>query len=192
MKKFIVISLFLSFISCKKTKIPDSEIPTTVSTFREQGLDVSWDQSGSDLIAYSVKEADGFYDIHYSNSDGSGDICLTCNHSALPNKHICCPFWHPNGQWIIMLVEKDTHPGTSTDALSGFGAYCDIWVMSKDGTKAYKIVDIPNDYDHGVIAPRFSPDGNHISWTDRKTQPNVLSSTQQFGYWVIKTADFSF
>jgi tricorn protease-like protein len=64
--------------------------------------------------------------------------------------------------------------------------------MSVDGSKAYKIVDIPGDYDHGVIAPRFSPDGKHISWTDRKVKPDALSLKQTFGYWTIKTADFNF
>ncbi|MGZ3931278.1 MAG: TolB family protein [Bacteroidia bacterium] len=193
MKKLFIVVLGLSLLGCKKKSTVSSDsLPTTVSTFRESGLDVSWDQSGSDLIAYSAKGTDGYYDIHYSLPDGSGDVCLTCDHPLLPNKHICCPFWHPSGQWLIFLAEKATHPGSSTDALPGFGAYSDIWVMSKDGSKAYKLVDIVNDYDHGVIAPRFSPDGKRISWTDRKTQPNALSLKQTFGYWTIKTADFSF
>ncbi len=192
MKKLLLcISLFSLIYSCKKDT-PPVELPTKITTFQEHGLDVSWDQSGSNLIAYSKKGADTYYDIYYSNPDGSGTVCLTCNHDSLPNKHICMPDWHPSGKWLIMAVEKAVHPGSSTDALPGFGAYCDIWIMNKQGTKAYKIVDIPNDYDHGVIAPRFSHNGKKIIWTDRKVQPNFLNLHQQAGYWVIKTADFGF
>jgi len=192
MKKIIPLLFSIILIySCKKDT-PPAELPTSISTFREHGLDVSWDHSGSDRIAYSQKGADSFYDIHLANPDGTNDVCLTCDHDSLPNKHICAPYWHPSGQWLIMAVEKATHPGSSTDALPGFGAYCDIWIINKQGTKAYKIVDIPNDYDHGVIAPRFSHNGKKIIWTDRKTQPDFLNPHQQAGYWVIKTADFGF
>jgi len=194
MKKLLLPALFfLVLVSCKKDKaIPEEDLPTLVSTFSEHGLDVSWDQSGSNRIAYSLKGSDGYYDIHLANPDASNDICLTCDNALFPNKHICTPYWHPSGQWIIAAVEKASHPGSSVDALPGFGAYCDIWVMNSTCTKAYKIVDIPNDYDHGVIAPRFSHDGKQISWTDRKAQPNVLNPLQQAGFWTIKIADFHF
>jgi Tol biopolymer transport system component len=192
MKKILLFFLIaFSFASCKKD-IPVTDLPTSVMLYRQHGLDVSWDQSGSDRIAYSSKGADGYYDIHFALPDGSHDVCVTCDHPLLPNKHIACPYWHPSGQWLIMVVEQATHPGTSTDALPGFGAYSDIWVMSSDGTKAYKIVTIPSDADHGVIAPRFSHDGKQIVWTDRKTAPNIFNPPQQAGYWVLKIADFKF
>lgn len=168
---------------------PDS---IKISTFRTTGLDCNWDPSGSNRIAYSIKGSDGFYDIHLSYPDGSLDTCITCGHPSLPNKHIANMAWHPSGKWLIMVVEKKEHKGSSTDALPGFGAYCDIWIISSNGKKTYKIVDIPNDYDHGVIAPRFSPDGKKIVWTDRKKRPNFLSAKRTFGYWEIKTADFKF
>jgi len=192
MKYSLFIVLLFALIACKKKQDPPAELPTTISTFREHGLDVCWDQSGSNRIAYSIKESDQYYDIHFALPDGSNDVCLTCNHPALPNKHICTPYWHPSGKWLLMAVEKATHPGSSTDALPGFGAYCDIWLMSSDGSKAYLLVNIPNDYDHGIIAPRFSHDGRHIVWSNRKQQPNPLVPQQLFGYWTITLADFEF
>lgn len=192
MKKLIIPCLILMAISaCKKDTVP-VDMPTTVTTFRASGLDVSWDQSGSNRIAYSTKETDTYYDIHLANPDGSNDVCLTCNHPLLPNKHIACPYWSANGKWLMMVVEKASHPGSSTDALPGFGAYCDIWIMRNDGVYAYKLVDIPNDADHGVIAPRISHNGKQIVWTDRKAQPNILNPMQQAGFWTIKLADISF
>jgi Tol biopolymer transport system component len=188
---YLICITFFLIASCKKDTVP-VDLPTKVTTFRDHGLDVSWDQSGSNRIAYSAKESDEYYDIHLANRDGSGDVCLTCSHPLLPNKHICCPYWDATGKWLIMVVEKATHPGSSTDALPGFGAYCDIWIMRKDGVYAYKLVDITNDYDHGVIAPRISHDGKQIVWTDRKTQPNILNPLQQAGFWTIKLADIHF
>jgi len=193
MKKIIFFLLFgLVIFSCKKDNSVAINPPTNVTAFRSSGLDVSWDQSGSNRIAYSAKGADTYYDIHFANPDGTNDFCLTCNSPLLPNKHIACPYWHPSGKWLLMVVEQATHPGSSTDALPGFGAYCDIWVINDMGTKTYKIVSIPSDMDHGVIAPRFSHDGKQIVWTDRKLQPNILNPPQQAGYWTIKIADFKF
>ncbi|MGZ4033882.1 MAG: TolB family protein [Bacteroidia bacterium] len=192
MKKVLLPCLLLLFVASCKKDTPVTDIPTSVSIFRSHGLDVSWDQSGSNRIAYSMKETDGYYDIHFADPDGSNDVCLTCGHPALPNRHIACPYWHPSGKWLLMVVEQAVHPGSSTDALPGFGAYCDIWLMNSIGTKAYKIVSIPSDMDHGVIAPRFSHDGKQIVWTDRKTQPNLFNPPQQAGFWTIKVADFKF
>jgi Tol biopolymer transport system component len=196
MKKTLAfIMVCLCVLSCKKqhtTTPSEISLPTTVSIFRPHGLDVSWDLSGSNRIAYSMKESDTYYDVHLTDPDGNNDVCLTCNSSLLPNKHICCPYWHPSGKWLMLVVEQATHAGSSTDALPGFGAYCDIWIMNHTGTKAYKIVSIPSDMSHGVIAPRFSQDGKQIVWTDRKTQPNAFSSTETAGYWTIKIADFAF
>ncbi len=93
---------------------------------------------------------------------------------------------------MLFLAEKKVHPRGSIDALPGFGAFSDIWVMTVDGKKCFKILDIVNDYDHGVIAARFSPDGKHIVWTDRVKRPNIFYPTRNFGYWNIKMADFYF
>lgn len=168
-----------------------SPAQTRIIEFRHTGLDVSWHPADSDLVAYSVKGTDKYYDIHLASVSGKWDSCLTCNHPALPNRHIANMWWHPNGEWLIFVAEKKEHPRGSKDALPGFGAYCDIWIISRDGKKCHKLIDIPNDYDHGVIAPRFSPDGKKIIWTDRVKRINILNARQHFGYWTVKTADVS-
>lgn len=187
---FLVSLLFTSKLSCQKGV--DGTATTTTSIYRDHGLDVDWDQSGSNRIAYSMKGDDGYYDIHTADPDGANDSCLTCALSPLTDKHVAVPSWHPSGKWLLMTVEKHTHAGSSFDALPGLGSYTDIWIMNRTATKKYKLLDIVNDKDHGVIIPRFSHDGKKILWTDRKARANILVPRQTAGYWTIKIADFAF
>ena len=187
----LICILAFCFISCKKQGV-NGVATTTVSMYRDHGLDVDWDHSGTNRIAYSAKGDDGYYDIHTANPDGSNDSCLTCLLFPLSEKHIAVPSWHPGGNWLLMTVEKPVHAGSSFDALPGLGSYTDIWIMNRAATKTYKLFETVNDNDHGVILPRFSHDGKKILWTDRKAAANILVPTQTAGYWTIKVADFSF
>ena len=178
--------IFFLLVFCSTKALTQS---VEVIPFRTTGLDCDWDKSGSNRIVYSMKGDDKFYDIYLTLPDNSKDTCITCNHPNLPNKHISNPGWHPNGKWVTAVVEKAKHPRGSANALPGFGAYCDIYLISANGKKAHKLVDIENTYDHGVIAPRLSPNGKKLIWTDRIVRPNFFSLKRMAGYWQIKTAD---
>jgi Tol biopolymer transport system component len=180
--KRLPLFVFLGFISSFPAQ-------TKISEFRSSGLDASWHPTDPGLVVYSKKGSDKYYDIYLARTDTGFDTCLTCNHPALPNRHIANMWWHPGGNWIIFVAEKLKHPRGSVDALPGFGAFCDIWIISRDGKKCHKLIDIPNDYDHGVIAPKFSPDGKKIIWNDRIKRPSVFNANRHFGYWTVKTAD---
>jgi Tol biopolymer transport system component len=194
MKLFHAILIFFLITNntaCKKQGV-DAIATTTYSIYRNHGLDVDWDYSGSNRIAYSMKGVDGYYDIHTANPDGSIDSCLTCALVPLTDKHIAVPSWHPSGDWLLMTVEKPVHKGSSFGALPGLGSYTDIWIMNRIATKKFMLVNTINDNDHGVILPRFSHDGKKILWTDRKKSANILNPRRIAGYWTIKIADFSF
>jgi hypothetical protein len=128
----LAFSFVLFFISCNKQGT-DGVATTTFSMYRNHGLDVDWDHSGTNRIAYSMKGDDGYYDIHTAGPDGSNDSCLTCLLVPLTDKHIAVPSWHPSGNWLLMTVEKPVHAGSSFDALPGLGSYTDIWIMDPDG-----------------------------------------------------------
>lgn len=162
-----------------------------VTMFRDTALDAMWSPVDSNVIAYSAKGKDMYYDIHIASPDRKRDVCITCDSPLLPNRHIANMSWHPSGKWLLAVVEKKEHPRSSANSLPGFGAYCDIWLISSDGKKAFKLVDIPNDFDHGVIMPKFSPDGTKIMWTDRFRRPGIMNAERHFGFWTVKLADFS-
>ncbi|HMC97853.1 MAG TPA: hypothetical protein VKG92_09375 [Flavobacteriales bacterium] len=173
------------------TLVQDAAAQAEASLWRPHGLDVSWDRSGSERIAYSMKGSDGYYDVHTADPDGGRDSCLTCAYAGLPVRHVAAPDWSPDGQWLLVTAEKAEHRGSSFVALPGLGGFTDIWMIRRDGTGAVKLVETVADKHHGVIMPRFSHDGRHITWTDRVKKANVLSLKRAFGYWTINTADIA-
>lgn len=183
MKNTIAVVLFLMVG-------PSFAQETKITLLRTNALDCSWNPKNEEQIAYSMKGSDTYYDIYMMSPDGKKDTCLTCDHPMLPNRHISNVAWHPSGEWIIFIAEKKEHPRSSTHALPGFGAYNDIYIMNiRDSKKCYKLVELANDYDHGVICPRFSNDGKKLVWTDRIKRPNFASLKRTFGYWDMKMVD---
>ncbi|MFI5203982.1 MAG: hypothetical protein ACHQF2_05745 [Flavobacteriales bacterium] len=180
------------FLLCVGSYSLTAQEIVSMKLFKVNALDCDWHPKDSTRLIYSIKGTDTYYDIHLASPDGKFDTCLTCNHPELPNRHIANASWHPSGKWIIFIAEKKEHPRSSTHALPGFGAYCDIWVMRIRDKKCFKIVDIPNDYDHGVICPVISPDGKKIVWTDRIKRPNFASLKRTFGFWSIRLGNFYF
>ena len=165
---------------------------TTVVPFLDGALDCHWNPADADRVCYSIKGSDTYYDIHIASPDRSYDTCLTCDHPDLPNRHISNAAWHPSGKWLLLVVEKKEPPRGSANALPGFGAYCDLYLISADGKQTFLLYETPNDFDHGIIAPRFSPDGTKIVWTDRFKRPALWNAQRHFGFWTVKLADFAF
>lgn len=161
-----------------------------ITTYRESGGQVHWSPKGPDRIAYAARGSDGYFDVHLADPDGSHDVCLTSDVPRLPHKHLGSPSWHPARRYIVLVAEKDEHPGSSVEAIPGFGAYSDIWCLTPDGKRAYRLTNLPADADHGVLLPRFSPDGKRLVWTGRVERPNFLDPRKAFGYWAIHLADF--
>ncbi|HEY6359292.1 MAG TPA: hypothetical protein VIX35_13710 [Vicinamibacterales bacterium] len=139
---------------------------------------------------YASRRASGLYELHLINPDGTDDVRLGANNPAMPQGHAGSPSWNPDGTWIAFSAEKPKHPGSHTDAIPGFGGYSDIWVITPDGEHVHQLTNEPNDPDHGVMIPRFSPDGRKLAWTARVAAPRFLSAKRAFGYWVLRVAEF--
>jgi len=57
-----------------------------ITTIKEYGKSMDWSHT-KDMIAFGKRGKDGYYDVCIMNSDGSGEICLTCNKEGCPQKH---------------------------------------------------------------------------------------------------------
>jgi Tol biopolymer transport system component len=150
---------------------------------------VRWNHT-TDTLTLMKTGDDGYYDVWLTDPLFTKLVPLTENNPLLPNRHIGNEDWHPSGEYLALVVEKPDHPGSSLDALPGFGGYSDVWLITRSGDRAWQFTDVPNDYDHGVLFPRFSPDGTKLVWTERIAAPNLLDPMLRAGGWVIKVAEF--
>jgi len=152
-----------------------------------------WSPIGNEFIAYHTREKDGYYDIHLMKADGSEDRCLTRDHPELPNGHIGQPSWHPSGEWIVFQAEKESHvlPKVGALAAPGIGFHNDVWIMSRDGKKIFRLTDLKTKMKVrdrtptcGILQPHFSHDGKKLSWSER------VDNGGKWGKWVIRVVEF--
>lgn len=186
MRYFSIVSFFILISS---SIVSGQELKLTL--FRQQGEGTCWSPDGK-RIAYDLKgpKPKEYYEIHVADSNGMHDTCLSCRCADLPQKETGSPDWSPDGKYMILVSEKAVHKGPYYAAIPGFGGYSDIWVMTADGKHAWKVLETNNDPNDGIIAPKFSHDGKHVVWVQRKRSPHIFRKKQFFGLWVIKTADF--
>ena len=148
----------------------------------EEGGRPDWSHA-LNVIAYDRLGADGYYDVHLITPDGLLGPCMTCNHPNLPNKNIGNPAWHPNGQFLVIQVEKAVHDGTAASATPGLGINNDIWLLGRDGSTVMQVTDVAEGM--GVLHPHFSRDGRRLVWAER-----VAEGPNPSGIWVIRVLSF--
>jgi Tol biopolymer transport system component len=208
---FIVLAVLVVFMTscsgCRQRKgsnapsnqngAGNSPLEAQIDGFRiiGEGLRPEQCPGGSHLIVFNKKGPSGYYDVYTMNPDGSNPTCLTRDKPELPRRHKGSASWHPSGQYIIFKAERDEHIGGSDLASPGIGLHNDIWLMTSDGQRFWKLVDIPskrNARDSTPVTasmhPHFSNDGKKVSWTE-----GVITGdgSSQWGEWVLKVADFT-
>src|SRR4051794_28129625 len=91
-------------------------------------------------LAYSRPNAGGSYKVFLSDVTGAHERALRRPEWG-EDRHQFAVDWHPSGKFLFVEVEKPSHPGSSTDAIPGYGAYTDLWAVTPDGARAFKLVD---------------------------------------------------
>ena len=165
----------------------------TMTTLKRYVKSLDWHPE-LDLILTAKKGTDGYFDVMVFKSDGSQEKCLTCDKTEIPQKHIGGPAWHPSGDYIAMTVEQEEmakYPSLEKNAIPGSGVNCDLYIMDAEGTKFWKIYEIPFKTLNAsaVIHPQFSHDGTKILWAERlgaSDKPEL-----GWGEWALKLADFA-
>ena len=161
----------------------------SITTLKEKGGRVDWSHT-LNLVAFDKTGSDNYYDVYTMNPDGSGEQCLTCGKSAVPQHHNGNPTWHSTGQWIAFqsvntnLISDAVKKLYSEDEIRahtnpGAGWLNNIWVMDKNRQHFYQMTDIGTD--GGVLHPHFSHDGKKMLWAERIGKDD----------WVIHVADFT-
>jgi hypothetical protein len=146
-------------------------------------------------VAYSKPDKKGTYHIYLSDTLGNNEIQISYA-GWRTDRQQWAEEWMPDGKYIFCYVEKDEyvkekiHKRKPVDACPGYGAYCDLWAMTPDGKKAWKVVDLPNSYNSGIIHSAISPDGKMFAWSERVKAPNLSFNTGA-GCYVIRVADIT-
>jgi uncharacterized protein (TIGR03437 family) len=174
--------IFLIATSCLAQTAPFTY--PGISPLRPSGSGgrVTW-SAVLNLVAYDRLSANGYYDIHTMNPDGSNDQCLTCNVAALPNRHKGNPSFDYSGKWIIFEAEKN-NTSTLFDmyAAPGSGLFNDVWMMDVKGTVFYQLTNVPAS-NSGVLHPHFNHAGTQITWAQY-----LGSSPAPLGLWEVQVA----
>ena len=171
-----------------------------VTPIREHGGRVDWSHK-LNLIAFDQEGQDGYFDLYTMDPDGSNVVCLTCNKPRLPGRHMGQPAWHPSGEYIVFQAEEPGYTGHSIFSSPGWGIGNNLWIITKDGEKYWKLTDISPHL--GVLHPHFSHDGKKLLWTEIHSGKGGKSAQRglrgkDFGKfwatrdWSLKVADFVF
>lgn len=201
MLKSLLLVIFPSVLilsSCKKEPVDpdiDTGVYASISVWKSDVMGAIYNNA-TNSVAYNKPDANGNYKIYLSNFDGTGEVELT-NAQWATDRHQWAEEWTPDGQYLICYIEKTDyeaetgHTRTPDDAIPGYGAYTDIWIVKRDGSQAWPLWIVANDYDHGIIHGGISVDGTKFTWTERIQAPVFLDPNLTAGAYVFKVADLT-
>lgn len=169
---------------------------TTITLWKDSAMGALWNKATL-TVAYNKPDKKGNYKIYLSDSMGNNEKPLTWKEWS-PDRQQWAEEWHPSGEFIFCYVEKKEyvkekgHKRKAVDAIPGYGAYTDLWLIRRDGSKAWKLTDLPNNYNSGLIHAAISEDGTMFAWTERIRAPKVTNLRIAAGAYVFRVADFHF
>lgn len=186
--------LFLLFIAF--TVKSQAQVAASISMWKDTAIGAIWN-AATQTVAYGKPDANGYYKIYLSDSLGNNETPLTYSGWAT-DRHQWAEEWDPTGQYLFCYVEKTAYAWEANhiripgDAIPGYGAYTDIWLLKRDGSMAWQLTNVPNDYDHGVCHGAISQDGTVFAWTERIQRPNIWDANLAAGAYVFKVADVTY
>lgn len=200
---FICLMGFCLLYSCKKKNKTPKEVTTqnpdnaaTMATWKDGAMGVLYN-AATNTVVYNAPDENGVYKIFLSDLNHTFETPLT--YSAWPaDRHQWAEEWSADGQYLFCYVEKTAyvtesdHNRVSADAIPGYGAYTDVWIIKRDGSQAWQLTNLPNDYDNGVCHGAISKDGMMFAWTERTKAPVVTDLNLMAGAYVFKVADVSY
>lgn len=173
--------------------VPGETRVTAVRVLTLDGGRLDWSPDGA-RIAFDRFGSDGFADVYLMNADGTGEVCLTCNHSVLglPPGHKGNPVWHPGGNWIVFQAEMVSHTGGSDIAKPGYGYFNELWAVRADGAAVQRILALTiTTAAQGTLHSVFNAAGDRLAWSHLVKGPTAGDPNLSSGEWRIRVAPFS-
>lgn len=187
---------FLVFCVILLFKFSTNAQTSTITIWKDSAIGAIYNKA-TYSVAYGKKNAKGIYKIYITDTLGQHETILTY-HAWNADKHQWAEEWHPSGNYLFCYVEKPEyvpekkHKRSSIDAIPGYGAYTDLWLITRDGKQAWQLTHLPNRYSSGIIHSAISDDGKLFAWSERIGEPKFTSKNLAAGSYVMKVADFVF
>jgi Tol biopolymer transport system component len=173
----------------------------SIETIIHDARNPKWSPDGkkiSFMRLHGETAGTGSYEIYTVNVDGTDELCITEICPDLPQgRHKGTVSWHPNSQWLLLVVEKETYlgsdlPGPRSLAVPGIGINTDMWLMAADGSQAWRLTNVPTKISKtdptpysGILHPQFNHRGDKVLYTYTSSP-----GTDLFGDWEMRIADF--
>lgn len=188
---FIYTAISFTEASGNSSSDDDRQAPSGHATVRllvENGGPLDW-CAKTGVVAFDRRGANGYFSVWLMNPDGSNQRPLTAGMRGLPSRHVGMPGWHPGCEYLAIQVQQPTaRRRYDNKAVPGAGIFNDLWVISADGRRAWKLVSVSGKVSkdsEGILLPHFSHDGKRLLWSQR-----IGAGKTSFGNWVLKLADF--
>lgn len=189
---FTIMRLF-SFISLTILIHYSFSQTSTITMWKDSAMGTLWNKA-TKTVVFNKPNKKSIYKIYLCDSLGNNETQLT--YAGWPqDRQQWAEEWHPSGQYLFCYVEKEeyvkekNHKRKPVDAIPGYGAYTDLWLLSRDGKRAWQLTDLPNAYSSGIIHCAISPDGTKFAWSERIAAPKFLNKNLGAGSYVFRVAD---
>jgi Tol biopolymer transport system component len=189
MNKIFLFSIFIFWLTNS-----NAQDATTIQLWKDSAIGTIYNPATAS-VAFGKPNKKGIYQLFLADSSGLNMRQLTY---SLWDKecHQWPEEWTPDGQYLFCYVEKSEHVQErhhrrkKVDATPGYGAYTDLWLIKQDGSKAWKLLDLPNSFDSGIIHSAISDDGSLFAWSERIKAPVFGNLNLLAGAYVIRVAKF--
>lgn len=187
-------SFLLFFLLTLGTPAFSQDVSITI--WKDSAIGALWNDS-TQSVAYNKKDKNGYYKLFISDSLGNNEVPVSFS-AWSKDRHQWVEEWHPSGNYLFCYVEKEEyvkekgHKRKPVDATPGYGAYTDLWLISRDGSQAWQLTDLPNNYASGIIHSAISKDGTMFGWSERIQAPEFADMNLAAGAYVFRVADFVF
>lgn len=196
---FVIFCASLVFIHSANSNAPvpidatKDSLSVTITIWKDSAIGAIYNKT-TQTVAYGKTDKDGYYHIFLSDTNGNNETRLKYS-GWKEDRHQWAEEWYPTGEYIFCYVEKPDyvkekkHKRKPVDAIPGYGGYTDLWIVKRDGSRAWQMTNLANNYSTGLIHGAISHDGKIFAWTERIKAPKFGSFNLGAGSYVFRVAD---
>lgn len=187
-------SLTLILILCCSINLKAKDsLVVTITLWKDSVIGAIYNPA-THTVAYGKKDKKGYYKIYLSDTLGNNERRIHVP-GWNEERHQWPEEWHPSGKYLFCYVEKSEyvkekgHKRAPIDAIPGYGAYTDLWILQLDTLRSRNLTNLPNRYSSGIIHSGISYDGKKFAWSERVQSPKFTNKNLAAGAYVIRVAD---